>query len=480
MPLTQQDIQIFQHAGIPKETYNKFNQRDILVRDRQHYEVALNLAKEGIPYQLFLKEYDDIFTCEYIHNSIIYKYKTERVLQLLKSLPYAKNKKIYDECILPANSLFFYANTLEKLISYCSTKQYPELLKLIFFNLDLTFVIEKLILAFDIDYQKHQEVYHSIFNSKYKEQDDPRLAIVTALDICDTFTPAEIEKIKHTLLSPHENYQTLLTHIFADPTFCQRILDQYHYLLNLGALENLKETEKDCPEDLYLNFKQQIITNKIDEMLSLTLCAFMNNAVKKDVAIVFWTSLTCNPLNKNLDIPSHYLCPLSKQVMKDPVTLLETGHTFERQHIEKWLTNYETCPVTNQQLKSISTVQNFFAKSIIEARFQNGQIVVDTTNSKLYDCPLTLEIFKNPVLTAECGHTFEQSDLTTWLQQRQTCPLSNEPIDPKKLSPNRFAVSEIEFYRRTQIPSYSFFANQTNTTTTSHNNHNLQMQKSAF
>ncbi|KAK9734623.1 hypothetical protein RND81_04G152700 [Saponaria officinalis] len=56
-------------------------------------------------------------------------------------------------------------------------------------------------------------------------------------------------------------------------------------------------------------------------------------------------------VSMEVEIPSHFTCPISLQLMKDPVTIV-TGITYDRDHIEKWLFTYKhaTCPVTNQVL----------------------------------------------------------------------------------------------------------------------------------
>ncbi|XP_019448094.1 PREDICTED: E3 ubiquitin-protein ligase PUB23-like [Lupinus angustifolius] len=52
-----------------------------------------------------------------------------------------------------------------------------------------------------------------------------------------------------------------------------------------------------------------------------------------------------------IDVPTHFLCPISLQLMKDPVKIC-TGITYDRENIEKWLfsCNNKTCPVTKQSL----------------------------------------------------------------------------------------------------------------------------------
>ncbi|XP_019185889.1 PREDICTED: U-box domain-containing protein 21-like [Ipomoea nil] len=51
-----------------------------------------------------------------------------------------------------------------------------------------------------------------------------------------------------------------------------------------------------------------------------------------------------------LTIPTNFICPITLDLMKDPVTL-STGITYDRESIERWLeAGSKTCPVTNQGL----------------------------------------------------------------------------------------------------------------------------------
>ncbi|KAI3984909.1 hypothetical protein MKX01_004677 [Papaver californicum] len=52
-----------------------------------------------------------------------------------------------------------------------------------------------------------------------------------------------------------------------------------------------------------------------------------------------------------IDIPPYFLCPISLEIMRDPVTV-STGITYDRENIEKWLFigDNTTCPVTKQVL----------------------------------------------------------------------------------------------------------------------------------
>ncbi|PKU69405.1 E3 ubiquitin-protein ligase PUB23-like [Dendrobium catenatum] len=71
-----------------------------------------------------------------------------------------------------------------------------------------------------------------------------------------------------------------------------------------------------------------------------------------------------------VEIPSYFLCPISLQMMRDPVTL-PTGISFDRQSIERWLfsdAGHQTCPVTNQLLpSSVELTPNHTLRRLIQA-----------------------------------------------------------------------------------------------------------------
>ncbi|XP_009789261.1 U-box domain-containing protein 21-like [Nicotiana tabacum] len=69
---------------------------------------------------------------------------------------------------------------------------------------------------------------------------------------------------------------------------------------------------------------------------------------------------------KELTIPSHFLCPISLDLMKDPVTLC-TGISYDRENIEKWMeARNSTCPVTNQVLRNYDLIPNHTIRKMIQ------------------------------------------------------------------------------------------------------------------
>lgn len=74
---------------------------------------------------------------------------------------------------------------------------------------------------------------------------------------------------------------------------------------------------------------------------------------------------------EEIEIPQYFICPISLQIMKDPVTAV-TGITYERESIEQWLIsakrNTTTCPVTNQPLHRDSDLTpNHTLRRLIQA-----------------------------------------------------------------------------------------------------------------
>jgi hypothetical protein len=60
-------------------------------------------------------------------------------------------------------------------------------------------------------------------------------------------------------------------------------------------------------------------------------------------------------------------------------------------------------------------------------------------------CPITHDMFKDPVTLGTTGHTFERSAISDWLQRNTTDPLSNAHLTDSTLAPNfalRDAISD--------------------------------------
>ncbi|KDP36106.1 hypothetical protein JCGZ_08750 [Jatropha curcas] len=71
---------------------------------------------------------------------------------------------------------------------------------------------------------------------------------------------------------------------------------------------------------------------------------------------------------EDIDVPPFFLCPISLQIMKDPVTV-PTGITYDRESIEKWLFSGKnnTCPVTKQVISDCELTPNVTLMRLIQS-----------------------------------------------------------------------------------------------------------------
>ncbi|KAG4129723.1 hypothetical protein ERO13_D09G099400v2 [Gossypium hirsutum] len=69
-----------------------------------------------------------------------------------------------------------------------------------------------------------------------------------------------------------------------------------------------------------------------------------------------------------IEIPSLFLCPISLQLMRDPVTI-STGITYDRDSIEQWLFSCKNkvCPVTKQVLHDSDLIPNHTLRRLIQS-----------------------------------------------------------------------------------------------------------------
>ncbi|MED6145628.1 hypothetical protein PIB30_027066 [Stylosanthes scabra] len=79
-----------------------------------------------------------------------------------------------------------------------------------------------------------------------------------------------------------------------------------------------------------------------------------------------------NEARIEITIPHLFRCPISLDLLEDPVTLC-TGQTYDRSSIEKWLSAGNlTCPVTMQKLHDPSIVPNHTLRHLIDQWLQLG------------------------------------------------------------------------------------------------------------
>jgi len=78
--------------------------------------------------------------------------------------------------------------------------------------------------------------------------------------------------------------------------------------------------------------------------------------------LIFWA---INGVNSP---PPEFLCPISLQLLQEPVILSETEVTYEKRNILTWMMEDEskTCPVSQKKIKEVNLVENRALKAVID------------------------------------------------------------------------------------------------------------------
>jgi hypothetical protein len=73
-----------------------------------------------------------------------------------------------------------------------------------------------------------------------------------------------------------------------------------------------------------------------------------------------------SPLTYLFQVPAQYRCPISQEVMEDPVATSD-GHTYERREIFRWLCTHDTSPLTGARLPNRALTPAIALRQLIAA-----------------------------------------------------------------------------------------------------------------
>ena len=75
------------------------------------------------------------------------------------------------------------------------------------------------------------------------------------------------------------------------------------------------------------------------------------------------------------EVPDEYICPITAEIMTDPVTTLD-GFTYERAAITEWLRTKDTSPKTGATLESKVLIPNYNLRSMIRSFVEASAVAV--------------------------------------------------------------------------------------------------------
>jgi hypothetical protein len=142
-----------------------------------------------------------------------------------------------------------------------------------------------------------------------------------------------------------------------------------------------------------------------------------------------------------------FLCPISLEPMIDPVTVVETGQTYECAAIKSWFYTHSTDPISNVELRSKKLVPNIAVRKMLQTIDEHA--ATEAHDSLL--CPISLELMADPVILVETGQTYDRLTIESWLLTHSTDPITNIELRCKKIVPN-IAIRKMVQSRQAECP----------------------------
>ncbi|CAF2111169.1 unnamed protein product [Rotaria magnacalcarata] len=79
-----------------------------------------------------------------------------------------------------------------------------------------------------------------------------------------------------------------------------------------------------------------------------------------------------------------------------------------------------------------------------------------TSNTDNLKCPITFELFRDPV-SGQDGHTYERDAITTWLQKNGVSPQTREPMTIDSLRPNHVVKQLVDEFKSSSLQKHFLF-----------------------
>lgn len=160
-------------------------------------------------------------------------------------------------------------------------------------------------------------------------------------------------------------------------------------------------------------------------------------------ALLEWKKCSI-PVDKQLVphlLKKYCSCPITKQVMEDPVIDRE-GNNYERTALANWLETHNVSPLTGNSLTKEAVVSNRALKSAVEALKTGDETLLEES----FKCPLSLSRMKEPAIDPE-GHSYERQMIEQNLHYQEVSPLTRNPLNADDLMCNTPLKSLIQFLR---------------------------------
>lgn len=116
-------------------------------------------------------------------------------------------------------------------------------------------------------------------------------------------------------------------------------------------------------------------------------CLQPDTAVEHRTRVLLWAMAGSH-------CPPEFYCPITLEIMEDPVILTETGVTYDKKSVEIWLSPHgpQRCPITRKRLSNSSYVPNKSVRTMIEDwKRENG---IEVVSGHTIQCRCNLRVLQ--------------------------------------------------------------------------------------
>jgi hypothetical protein len=136
--------------------------------------------------------------------------------------------------------------------------------------------------------------------------------------------------------------------------------------------------------------------------------------------------------DEKVDIPTKYVCPITRQLMADPVSAPD-GHIYEKNAIEAWLSVNATSPMTRvpmtaDQLNGVVYLRNEIVDWCTENKVDPPVASPAAAGGaegppvpEYFKCPLSKHAMYDPVIDLN-GNSYERYLIVNWLARYNKSP----------------------------------------------------------
>lgn len=140
--------------------------------------------------------------------------------------------------------------------------------------------------------------------------------------------------------------------------------------------------------------------------------------------------------------PPSFICPVTLDLMEDPVIVLDSMQTVSRAAARQWFSlGHNRCPVTNVTLKTCKMIPNRALRAAVLEWRQSCRKETLTA----FKCPIANDVFQDPVVMVGSMQTVDRTEAEKVLSSGQRrCPITQMPIKNGLLIPNFALKAAIE------------------------------------